>query len=577
MKYHYLKMKIALVGLPSAGKSTIINSLIGQRVIPSGATRTTTEAKLYQNLTSDDHIKFDIYDLPGMTDVHEPYSKLDATVFDIVTKCDLVFWVSDINKAFSTQHEKTRCNDIRLHINNMNKHKGSCTQFVIMLNKVNDIIETHAEPSPTTTSGFNEIETDEDIKFSTTYESTCTQFPGVEIVLFNAYGRAAYHQNSSKNLKTFAMKNNPKNCNTEFVIGEYFNMISGASDRAKIKYFVETELSNIVPQSRCSLPFDLPDNLILWCDTYQCLVNECMDENCGTCRCGIFQFRCKAHQNKLCYNNGARQYIPTQYNTTYVNGFGWTNSCADGCVINFQYGNKDDGSLACKHGCVPGHIMCRTNLNLMTMGQTFNKIFTELHQHPLRKQLLSFILFDNNEIFSREIEPSGVYDANSWNILATHIQIPKMFMRILIPKSFIVSRLHELTTNQIFRILTIGKYDDEFELTMYSSPNCKTIKVGKNFFIKENIYELSYFTSKEHIKLKNVSPDQYLDTPVGKSTNEKNQNIGLLIYNDNFVSIVKAIRKLAFGKIEDTVSVSAIQMAYDKYGLFWKPIEHELI
>ena len=65
-------MDIALVGLPSSGKSSIINSLVGKRVVQSGVSRTTITAKLFDdNLVSDDNIKYKIYDLPGIADIDD--------------------------------------------------------------------------------------------------------------------------------------------------------------------------------------------------------------------------------------------------------------------------------------------------------------------------------------------------------------------------------------------------------------------------------------------------------------------------------------------------------------------------
>lgn len=56
-----IKMNICLVGLPSAGKSSIINSLVGKRVLNTGITRTTIEQTLYKDLVSDDHMVYNIY------------------------------------------------------------------------------------------------------------------------------------------------------------------------------------------------------------------------------------------------------------------------------------------------------------------------------------------------------------------------------------------------------------------------------------------------------------------------------------------------------------------------------------
>ena len=45
---------IAFIGLPSSGKSSIINSLIGKRILESGICRTTTEYNLLDNIIDDD-------------------------------------------------------------------------------------------------------------------------------------------------------------------------------------------------------------------------------------------------------------------------------------------------------------------------------------------------------------------------------------------------------------------------------------------------------------------------------------------------------------------------------------------
>ena len=47
--------KVAFIGLPSAGKSTIINSLIGKRLLESGVCRTTTEYKELKEIIEDDN------------------------------------------------------------------------------------------------------------------------------------------------------------------------------------------------------------------------------------------------------------------------------------------------------------------------------------------------------------------------------------------------------------------------------------------------------------------------------------------------------------------------------------------
>mgnify|MGYP003850129693 FL=1 len=52
--------KVAFIGLPSSGKSTIINSLIGKKLLESWICRTTTEYKLLDDIIDDNNNKFKV-------------------------------------------------------------------------------------------------------------------------------------------------------------------------------------------------------------------------------------------------------------------------------------------------------------------------------------------------------------------------------------------------------------------------------------------------------------------------------------------------------------------------------------
>ena len=64
---------VAFCGLPSSGKSTLINSLIGERLLQSGVCRTTTVPNELTNeiIADDDNNKFIAIDLPGICDSEE--------------------------------------------------------------------------------------------------------------------------------------------------------------------------------------------------------------------------------------------------------------------------------------------------------------------------------------------------------------------------------------------------------------------------------------------------------------------------------------------------------------------------
>ena len=86
---------VAFVGLPSSGKSSIINSLIFKRLLQSGVCRTTTEAKqIQEDIYDDNDNKFKVIDLPGLCDSEE----VDNTNFTDITYtniklCNLIIWV----------------------------------------------------------------------------------------------------------------------------------------------------------------------------------------------------------------------------------------------------------------------------------------------------------------------------------------------------------------------------------------------------------------------------------------------------------------------------------------------------
>ena len=99
-------LTLGFAGLPSAGKSTMVNALAGKRVLESGICRTTTEACLVgatnrigaaqkwvrTKLESDDGVEFCALDLPGICDSEDTsgsFNKLTNTKLVIYTGADV--------------------------------------------------------------------------------------------------------------------------------------------------------------------------------------------------------------------------------------------------------------------------------------------------------------------------------------------------------------------------------------------------------------------------------------------------------------------------------------------------------
>jgi len=145
-------MIVGFAGLPSAGKSTMINALAGKRILQSGVCRTTTEvflvgdkrkdlripgmqAKFVQAyLRSDDGVEFYALDLPGVCDAEDIGAAFDSATIEWAAKCSVVAWVTDARTAFLTNHEVAALGRVRAAIQRM-ADDGVLCQLVVVLSK----------------------------------------------------------------------------------------------------------------------------------------------------------------------------------------------------------------------------------------------------------------------------------------------------------------------------------------------------------------------------------------------------------------------------------------------------------
>lgn len=242
---------VAFCGLPSSGKSSIINSLVGKRLLQSGVCRTTTKEKLLDEIvTDDDKNKFKIYDLPGIADSEEKLgTKNDFTNITeaYVTSSNLVCWVSDVSKAFITTHEVDAYKNIKALLEKRTRETGDIYDVCIILSKcdiTDDCSKQKNKIATTYNVTNNEItDDDEDTTIVDIIQKVKEKFPSDTIKLFNAYGRSYHEKNTSTLLKQFIKKQCngaiPLNINTQFSISKFAKTYFERTETSYLKYFTD--------------------------------------------------------------------------------------------------------------------------------------------------------------------------------------------------------------------------------------------------------------------------------------------------------------------------------------------------
>lgn len=193
-------LRVAFAGLPSAGKSTMINSIAGKRVLESGVCRTTTEvcvvgAKplripaarfVHADLRSDDGVEFCALDLPGVCDAEDATGSFDSVTLDRIAECDVVAWVTDARTAFVTNHEVAALGRVRAELERLSE-EGVLCHLAIVLSKY-EAPRTHTRRTIELLDG--EIGTyTEESTVEHSVERAKRMFGDAVIVKFNAFDR----------------------------------------------------------------------------------------------------------------------------------------------------------------------------------------------------------------------------------------------------------------------------------------------------------------------------------------------------------------------------------------------------
>jgi hypothetical protein len=196
-------LTLCFAGLPSAGKSTMINAFAGARVLESGVCRTTTAVCLVgatnaigaqkwvpTKLESDDGVEFCAVDLPGICDAEDAARSFNKVTREWATKCDAVVWVTDARTAFLTTHEASEYAALRAAMQEKADEDGTLYQLCVVLAKYDASVGTRAPPSGTFLEG--EIRTDtEDTTIEACFARVARMFPDTRVVKFSAFARIA--------------------------------------------------------------------------------------------------------------------------------------------------------------------------------------------------------------------------------------------------------------------------------------------------------------------------------------------------------------------------------------------------
>ena len=192
---------VAFCGLPSSGKSTLINSLIGERILHTGVSRTTTEQRILPEITDDDNNKFTAIDLPGICDSEEKDTKFDKLTEDNIKKANLICFVSDVNKSFITTHEMNKFLKLKDIVKNIENEDGKIYDIVVILskcdyeenkNKNNGIIKKTIKTISNTFYKYGKeiSDSDEDTDLGDLIKTVRKKkLHNEQIILFNAFGR----------------------------------------------------------------------------------------------------------------------------------------------------------------------------------------------------------------------------------------------------------------------------------------------------------------------------------------------------------------------------------------------------
>lgn len=96
---------ISIIGRPNAGKSTLLNAILKEKVAITSPKAQTTRNNISGILTTED-VQYVFIDTPG---IHKPKHELGKTLnrsaYTALAEADVIFWIIDITQPFGTGDE----------------------------------------------------------------------------------------------------------------------------------------------------------------------------------------------------------------------------------------------------------------------------------------------------------------------------------------------------------------------------------------------------------------------------------------------------------------------------------------
>lgn len=407
---------VGIIGLPSAGKTTLINSIIGKRVLHTGVCRTTTNVHLighsnvlsfpnvrYHNekITDDDGNTFLFLDLPGIADAENKGKEqnFDELTMAWITRCNLIYWMTDINTAFLTTHEKQEFDKIHALLKKLSTETGTLYQVAILLSKYDFIDNIPIQKKQTQISDGEICDEYEDTTVIDCYKRVEKLFEGTNVPLFkiNAFGRIKYGKTSEMLKKLITNVSSPKNCYTQFSIGWAVKDLFEKQQISYVKSLIEYIFPKHQPPKQQTLNCRHGYSIHVMTCPY---VSYC---GCSTgCGCGNY---CEFHGN-------CGYGVPKFNNTTTCSG---GESCKYHRTKTCLWGQALTASCSQMARC-PQH-------NRKTTNTTYEKITDS----GLLLSVLKFMLITSQtelDDWKKEYKMANsitTYDVNKWNSFSSSL------------------------------------------------------------------------------------------------------------------------------------------------------------